>query len=693
MAHATGKNTRRAVAIGAALLWMALVLGLYYWVHKPLTPALAEAIGGAILDTAVAILFALLAGGLGMRLLARLDLGFLSPAERLATAMLIGLGALALLILGVGVILLSPLSMAGLFLVVAALVRRGILAWLGEWRAFLHGGLPRDSWARFLAFVCLILLAIAFLLALLPPSMWDVLTYHLAGPAQHVANGRFSAVEHNHFLGFSQLVDTLYAGQLALTGRLTGAAQLHWIIGIGLLLATGGYTARRSGPAAGWAAAAVLLAGRTIWLEMTFAYADLLPVGLAVVAVIAAERWDEVRHERANGRRGLDYLLLVGVAVGLAMSSKYTVVWLGAALGLLVLWLARRDSRRTALAYGLRYGLVAAAILAPWLIRNALWYGNPFYPLLFDGGEMDAIRRAWYSQPGSGLIYRAEAWQLPFLPLAATVLGVEGAGTYNTDIGPLFVMLTPLLLLTWRQLTATERTTVRCALIVAGVVTAAWAFSAAFGSYISLQTRLVLYLFGPLAVVAGIALESLRRLPARPLNLGFVVRALVALVLVFTVGDVLQTLGRKGVQIYFSGEEGYRERYLEHTLGWHDAAMRRVNTLPEGATVRFLWEPRYLYCDGIRLECWPDSLMDGWYYARRAVGDGSPAAIAAMWRETADYLLVYEFGRTFEQERNTLYTAADWAAWEDFAEAYLIEEWRADSDGAGTQYILYRWRD
>jgi len=171
------------------------------------------------------------------------------------------------------------------------------------------------------------------------------------------------------------------------------------------------------------------------------------------------------------------------------------------------------------------------------------------------------------------------------------------------------------------------------------------------------------------------------------------VRALVALALVFTVVDALRMPGRQGAQIYFSGEEGYRDRYLEHALGWHYAAMRHINTLPEGTTVRFLWEPRYLYCDGVRLECWPDSLMDGWYHARRAVGDGSPAAIAAAWRETADILLVYEFGRMFEQEGSTLYTADDWAAWEDFAAGYLIEEWRGGSDGAGAQYILYRWRD
>ena len=39
---------RRTVAVIAAVVWMALVLGLYYWVHKPLTPALAVALGGAL---------------------------------------------------------------------------------------------------------------------------------------------------------------------------------------------------------------------------------------------------------------------------------------------------------------------------------------------------------------------------------------------------------------------------------------------------------------------------------------------------------------------------------------------------------------------------------------------------------------------------------------------------------------------
>jgi 4-amino-4-deoxy-L-arabinose transferase-like glycosyltransferase len=545
------------------------------------------------------------------------------------------------------------------------------------------------------------MLLIALALALLPPGKWDVLTYHLAGPQQYVEHGRFYAVRHNHFLGFPQLIETLYAGQLVLTGRLTGSAPLHWVIGVFTLMLAGGYAARRAGEAAGWMAAAVLLAATSIWLEMTFAYTDLMPVGLAVMALALTEQWDAVRHGEsalspappASFRTGLGYLVLIGVVVGLGMSTKYTALWMGAAFGVLVVWLGQRDGWRASLAFGAIYSVVAILTLAPWLIRNTIWYHSPLYPLVFQAADMDAIRQDWYSQPESGLIYGSSAWQIPVLPLTATFLGFEGSGIFGTDVGPLFLILVPLVVLAWGCLPDQERRTVRRALLVAGVITAAWIFSSAVGSYISLQTRLVFYLFGPLAVVSGITLEALRRLPKKPLDVGFVLRAMVGLTVVFAVIGAVRALNDSGAQLYFSGEAGYESAYLEHALGWHYATMRQIDQLPQGATVRFLWEPRTLYCDYRRLDCTTDSLMDAWYYARRTVGDGSPVAIAERWKASgAEYLLVSEYGRQYEKEHSKLYTQTDWGAWDVFVRDYLTEEWRNGSSAEKTQYILYRWR-
>ena len=754
-----------------ALLWAMLVLGLYYWAHKPITPSLAGALGGALLDGAVAGAFVLVGAGVGRGILRRGDLLWGSAPEQIAAAGAVGLPTLSLLLLAVGSLALSGWSVAAALIISGALAGRDALAWARQLAGWLRAPLPPGRWARFLAALTLGLAGLALILALLPPGKWDALAYHLAGPQQVVERGRFYAAPHNHFLGFPQIVETLFAGQLALTGRLTGAAVLHWSMGALLLLAVGGRAARLGGAVIGWLAALILLSAQTVWIEMSIPYVDLLPMLLAVVGLGVAERWDEARQkapppgplgigwalrlicsrgcrfalphprsaltrlaapspcmERGQAERseaggevvgaycntplrecgdlvrqkappfaalpGLRHAILLGALAGFSIGVKYSALWLVIAFGVLLLWRGRGSGWRAALAYAAVYALAALLVFAPWLLRNALFYGNPVYPLVFESAEMDAIRQDWYSQPRSGLIYGDSAWQIPLLPLTATVLGVEGAGTYGTDIGPLFLLLIPLLLLMRGRLTPSERAWLGMAGLVTGVILAAWLVSAAFGSYISLQTRLVLYLFGPLAIMAALALRGLERLPPRPVQLGFVIQALAALVVALTGVAALRYAGERRVPLYFSGEEGYERAYLEHALGWHYATMQRVNALPPGATVRFLWEPRALYCDSERLRCVPDSLMDGWYYARRAVGQGEPAEIAARWQaDGAEYLLVYEFGREYEREHAAPYNPADWLAWEAFVGEFLDEVWRTGTPGDDVQYILYRWRE
>lgn len=679
------ERTRLPAGLIGAVLWMALVLGLYYWVHKPLTPALAGALGGALLDLAVAAALAAIAAGMGRRLLRSFDLEALSAPERLALAGMLGLGALSLALAAVGMLALNALSI-GLALALAAFwARRDLLAWLREARAWLRSGLPRSGWERALAWITVVLLALALALATLPPTRWDVLTYHLAGPQQYVAEGRFFAAPHNHFLGFPQLVETLYAAQLALTGRLTSGGPLHFWMGALALLMTGGMAARIGGRVAGWIAASLLLGAFSIWNELTFAYADLLPMALGMGALAAAERWD------AGGRRDWRWLALIGALAGLAMGCKYTTIWLAVALGALVIWLVRRDGVRTLAAHAAIYGAMAALLALPWLARNALWYANPVYPFFFDGGEMNTIRQSWYAQPRSGLAYSSDAWQIPVMPLVATIFGAEDQGSYGVDTGPWFLILTPLVLLVWRRLTALERGAIGRALVVAGVIVAAWIVSSAIGSYGNRQTRLILYVFPPLALIGALALEGLRRLPDKPLNLGFVLRAMLTLTLALGALSAAREALRSGLDRYYSGADGYRDVYLDHALGWHAEAMRQVSALPDGTRVRFLWEPRSLYCAGERVVCVPDSLMDGWYTARRTIGDGSPDAIAAAWRVGSDRLLVYDFGAHFERADNTLYTPADWDAWQVFVAEQLVAEWQGVKDGEAI-YTIYRWR-
>lgn len=683
---------RSSLTVAGALLWIVLVLGLYYWIHKPVTPALAKAAAGAVLDVGTGMAFVLVASGMGRKTLSVVlpDISFWSAAERVAATALVGLGLLSLALMLLGSLALNALSVSVLLIGSGVAFLREVLGWISDLRSALKHGIPANYWERFLAAIVVTLLGITLLLALLPPTKWDVLTYHLAGAQQYVEHGRFYAVPHNHFLGFPQLADTLFAGQLALTGRLSGAAVIHWWIGFLLLMAAGGYTTRRAGSSAGWMAAATLIAMPSLWIEMTAAYVDVMPIALAVVAVSVIDQW-RASEEADRDLHSWRYLVVVGVLAGFGLGVKYSVLWLAGGLGVLIAWLGYRDKEHRMLRYGLIYAVVALIVFAPWLVRNILWYDNPVYPLVFESSEMDDIRQTWYSQPESGLIYSANRWQIPILPLMATLLGLETGGIYGADIGPLYLMLLPLLALSWHQIDQQSRTTVTYAGIVSATILIAWWGSASVGSYISMQTRLVFYMFGPLAVIVAIAFEALKRLPKKPFDLYFVLRALVGMTFVFTVIDAGRYVNNSGANIYFSGESNHKERYLEKTLGWHYEAMRQVNTLPQDSTVRFLWEPRYLYCDEEKVNCYGDSLIDGWYYARRTVDDGTPDSIAHAWKqEDFDYFLVYEFGRTFEEDRNQFYTREDWEEWDRFVDHYLEEVW-AGGNWQDLQYVIYRW--
>lgn len=689
---------RKTLAVVSALLWVILTVTLYFYVYKPFSPSFARSVGGALLDIAVMAGLATVAGGLGRWILSFLALDDWSPVERIAAAALLGYSCLAPLVLLVGAIMLNPVTMLALLVVTAVLTRRHLVTWLLElnrwWRA--ARTMPPQVWDRTIAVIVLWAVGLALLFALLPPTKWDVLTYHLAGAQEYVEHGRIYGAAHNHFLGFPQQVDVMYTAQLALTGRLTGGGVLQWAMGALMLLLVGGMTTRRFGLRAGLIAVSALIVGKSIWLEMTFAYSDLMPMGLAAIGLNVADSWSRARaaHESRDSvtRQDVQYAVLIGATSGFAMGAKYTTVWLGVALGVLVLWVARRANWRARLAFAAVYGLTAIVVLSPWLARNALWYDNPVYPMFFTGGEMDSIRQEWYRDPGSGMLFTGNAWQVPILPVAATILGVEGGAGYATSIGPLFLLLCPLLLFTWAKITAEERHFVVQALLLAGTITLIWAIAAGLVSYANQQTRLVLYMFPALAIIAGLVLESLYRLPKKPLDLAFVIHAMIVLTLVLAAIDYTQDFINSGIFTYFSGDDDSREKFLEQKLGWHYEAMRQVNALPPDSTVRFLWEPRYLYCDDEVINCHTDSLMDGWYYARRTIDGGDPASIARNWQEQRfDYLLVYDFGRNFEKDGSEFYTPGDWTAWEAFVDQWLEAVW-IGGDPEEPQYVIYRWR-
>ncbi|MBI5931891.1 MAG: glycosyltransferase family 39 protein [Chloroflexi bacterium] len=663
--------------IAGTLFWLLLALFLYYWVHKPVTPTFVRSFGGAIIDLLSVTLLVLVAAGLGrtlIRYIAPTYPNILSQPEQLAGEALFGLGILSILIFVVGLVWLHAISVLVLLGVIVFFTRQNVFGWGYHLYLWLDASRPHNRLDRWLLAFIIFSLALGLIMALAPPTKFDALTYHLVGPKLWVENGRFESLPGNHFFGFPQLVHTLFAAEMALTfGRLTGGAVVHWAFGSLSLMAIGGYGWRRFSPCVGILAVAILLAAPSIWLQFGWPYVDLPPIGFAMLMFIALEQW----HEQHSDTR---WLILASVFIGFAMSVKYPLICLGLSAGFYVLIHGKRTRwlQNGAIMVG-----VASLVLAPWLLRNLLFYDNPIYPFGPHTGDWDSLTSQWYTNSDTALLH-----DLPGLywttPITSTVFGIDGAGGFAATIGPLFLFLIPLLLLSWKKLEPTWRKSIQGMTIIIAGVFIFWMASAATSVY-GAQTRLWYAMFPMLVLIAAIGFDGLRYLPTKPLDLRFVIQALLILIFTFTAIDYVRGVRPKNDRIegttlvshfldshaldYLMGVMPKNE-YLDENLGWHIEAMRQVNKLPDGSRVLFLWETRSLYCDEPRIECVEDWILLRWWHDRRTLqmDNGQLASadtILNEWRRRGiTHILVWEAGRDFEFDDNARITDADKTEWE-----------------------------
>ncbi|MDE2290895.1 MAG: hypothetical protein KGL53_02325, partial [Elusimicrobia bacterium] len=185
-------------------------------------------------------------------------------------------------------------------------------------------------------------------------------------------------------------------------------------------------------------------------------------------------------------------LVLSGVLTGFAMGAKYTEVW-AAAAGVLVLAAAARRPRAVLL-----WSAAAAAAVAPWLLKNAVFAGDPVYPFLAGvfhvpaaaavAGRLTADARGhfWTGGALSWRTWLALPWEL-FL---------RGRSPYSF-VGPFFMLFAPLCLLARRA-----PRPARILLALFGIHYVLWAGSTS-------MARLLLPAMPLFALYAGAALEAL----------------------------------------------------------------------------------------------------------------------------------------------------------------------------------------
>lgn len=258
------------------------------------------------------------------------------------------------------------------------------------------------------------------------PHPYDVMAYHLQIPREWYEAGRISPLGHNVYCFFPFHMEMHYLLAMHLRGGPWAGMYLaqwmslaHMTLAVAAVygLARSAVGADPAAPARGRAAAvaAAVLAASVPWLAMLgcVAYVE---GGLLLYATLALA-W--MLHALRGGRRRC--FAVAGLMAGLACGTKYTAVPMVLALVPLAVagceaarrlrvgraragarTLTRADGAAR-LAAGLGIFLLAgAAAMAPWLVRNAVWTGNPVFPLAmrylgrahFDTVQMERFERA-----------------------------------------------------------------------------------------------------------------------------------------------------------------------------------------------------------------------------------------------------------------------------------------------------------
>ncbi len=665
-------NTQRIGAL-LALSWLGALLVAYTVIHNPLTVPLALALVRGLIDVLAVAAFLALGGALGTLLMR--EAGVLSDLERSAIRVLIGLVGPSLLMLGIGLLgAFPPVWLAWTVLIgLLVLLHRPLAAW---WRDLDRGlrsalALTPDPFTRWVRRGVVALLMLAAITALAPPTKWDALTYHLAGPRHYLLAGRIVSYPENHFLGFPQLVEMLYMG-LLIVARPQAAALLHAGFGVLLLLTLLGLSSRLGRPSVGWLAAAILLVSDSIWGEFSWPYNDLALMAYTLAALVVVLAW------RDSSSRATSHLLVwAGVLTGCMMGTKYSAAGPAIGVGVLVLWLVRRERIRRVLGAEAIVTGVALVIFTPWLVKNAVLDGNPVSPFVWGTRAFDSLDRWYYLRPGTGL----PLLHLALLPLTATVFGQEG-GAYQSSSGPLLFGLLPMVVLGWRSRDMASRTLIVSLLVAVLPACVVWLVGAAT-SWFLLQTRLLFPVFPALALVGALGLYGLQEwdVSAGLARLG---QGLVLVMIALAVLDSALVTVRVAPLRVVAGLQS-EEDFLLQELQAHYLAMQQVNALPAGVRVLMLWEPRSYYCEP---RCVPDSMIDRWWHDRQVYGD--PFDIATQWRDEGyTHVLIFEAGGRFliEQEPYDPMTEDDWVALGTLRGSVLAPVWDDLSS-----YTLYQLR-
>ena len=401
-----------------------------------------------MIDLAFAAFLATIGMGAGRRILDRLGQAPEHPLDAAALSMPLGVGLMALGVLGLGE--LGWLNRIGLAVLLAVMMELGVvpaLRMLREWWCLApwggddpdrRGSMPGRIMAGFAAIA---LLGTA-MVATGPVTDGDALCYHLQVPKVFLMSGAAGFDPDLHETVYPLVTEMLYAVALEFRGPVA-CRWIQWFLGLALAANVTALARPSLGRRAWWAGAIVLL----VPAVSNGMSAPLNDVALAAFGTAAIFAWT-----RLLDRPGPAAAAVAGVLAGLAMGVKYPALVLVGLMGgfLWVRGLKGLLSRRFLTAEtgpGWRlaavYSLAALAVGGWWYLRAYVHTGNPVYPFFrqaFGGAGLDEVLDP-IKRPMAVTL-----WNL-LTALGPLTLQPDRFDSFSHQFGPVFLLFLPASLL------------------------------------------------------------------------------------------------------------------------------------------------------------------------------------------------------------------------------------------------------
>lgn len=645
---------RTSIVAVLGLVWLILVVGGYFVYHKPFTAEQLSIWLKFAYQTFIGLFIIACAGGLGLRILERF---YPDHTYSVVQCAALGLGILGTAYLGLGWLVGVRWYWSVLWL--------GFLT-IGCWQTMVRWGrgllnqiqemMPNSRYAKVLATLLGFMLLCGYMTAISPPITFDALVYHLSLPMTYLQTGKFVFLPANPFWGMPQLGEMLYTLSISLSGVEAGPL-LGWMMGLLSLVGIGEVLKDSLSWEEIWVALAALLCGFTFVDSLSWGYVDWMTFLWGVCAVQTLRNF-LIQPQLRN-------ISLAAIFCGFALGTKYTAGILVLAVMLAVFLFYPRQFFLAQKERGLRplwasqwirvlvfFSVVFLLTSLPWWLKNFLVVKQPFYPLLFEAGEMSSLRIRFYS----GLEPYGNWWTSLFLPITATMLGVEGKEGFNASIGPLFLLLAPFsVAFLFAGKEEKESLWVKLSLSFALTAWVVWGVGARLAGYL-IQSRLYWAVFPSLVILCGFGYRTLRSLRLGEIRIWAIFNGAILFVLILTAVEVFTSTVQKRVLDFIGGQID-RQAYLTHNLGWHYLTLQEVKKRASQERVLLLFEPRSLYC---LPKCDGDEILDEWY-SYSLFPPQSIEEIVRVWRERGyQAVLIFHQGAQFVRQHDRRYSNDQW---------------------------------